>query len=663
MTDLHPSQNTRSRHTGFQARFLLVLAVILLIFSGFTASTIYYHELENLEETAHEKTDLIMKAIEANRDYTQDVLRPAMYRELGEKRFILEAMSASFISRSIMERFGAKTEGLVYRRVAINAKNPEYEANSLEREMIGRFRDDPNLTDWQGIIALESRQFFMRFQPVRFKASCLNCHGDPAAAPAEVTALYGDNRGFHHRADDIAGVIGVGIPVDSNLEKIKTFTMSLFLGVVPSILVVYVIISAVFNRFIASNLRNILSFFRSNIKDDKGRDLLAHTQKMDEIDELTATARAIADHLHHNQNTLEQYAEEVSASRNLLQSVFDGITDPVLLLDRGGRIRVANRAFLGRYHLTMDQVIDRRPSEFLSREFCPLASCDEVFAVGLDHPISREIQVATGEIFLIYFYPVGGNEERTGSMVCYVKDITEQKRMETKIQQTEKIASIGQLAAGIAHEINNPLGVILCHIDLIRGEGGLSGEALADLEVIEKHAKNCRTIITDLLKFAHGQASVKEPVALNGVLADGVAMVGSQLRKQQIDIRLDLAPEVPEVVVDADKIKQVILNMLLNSAQAIGERGTITLASRYDAERREASIVIEDSGPGIPAEIIDKIFDPFFTTKPPGQGTGLGLSVSYGIISDHHGEITVDSQPGRPTHFVITLPVPEDRNA
>ncbi len=663
MIESHPSHQYRSRHTGFQAKFLLVLALILLIFSGFTASTIYYHEMEDLEQNAHEKTDLVMQAIEANRDYIQDVLRPAMYRELGADRFILEAMSSSYISRMIMERFGAKAEGFVYRRVAINAKNTQYEANELEREMIGKFRDDPGLTEWQGIIELDSRPFFMRFQPVRFKASCLNCHGDPAAAPAEVTELYGDTRGFQHKVDDIDGVIGVGMPVEMNLEKIKSFTLTLFLGVVPSILFVYVIISAVFHRFIAGNLRNILSFFRSNIKDEKGRELFAHTQKMDEIDELTATARAIADHLHHNQNTLEKYAEEVSASRNLLQSVFDGITDPVLLLDGDGRIRAVNKAFLARYDLTMDQVFDRKPSEFLSRKFCPLASCDEIFAAGINQPISREVQVGSGEIFLIYFYPVDGKEEKTGSMVCYVKDVSEQKRMETKIQQTEKIASIGQLAAGIAHEINNPLGVILCHVDLVKGEASLSQEALADLEIIEKHAKNCRTIITDLLKFAHRQASVKEQAALNSLLVESVAMVASQLRKQRIEVHLDLDPDVPEVTADADKIKQVILNMMLNSAQAIGEKGTIRLTSRYDAATRTAAITIEDSGPGIPAEILDKIFDPFFTTKPPGQGTGLGLSVSYGIIRDHSGEITVESQPGRPTRFVLSLPVPENQNA
>ncbi len=647
---------SRKKYTGFQTRFLFVLAAILIIFSGITVSIIYHHEMKNLEENAFEKTELIMKSIEANRDYVQDVLRPTMYRELGDKRFILAAMSSSYISRMIMENFNKKSHGFIYRRVATNAKNPEYEANPLEADMIKRFRKDPQMAEWQGIIELESRKYFMRFQPVVFKESCLACHGRPEDAPEEVTNLYGKTRGYFHEADKISGVIGVGMPIDLNLERIKKFAIALFAGVVPSIFIVFVIISTFFNRYIAGNLRTILSFFRTNIKDDEGRSIFENSQAMDEIDELTATARTIAEHIHLSQNTLEKYADEILKSKNLLQSVFDGITDPVVLMDRKGKIKVVNKAFRQRYNLSMDQIIDRRPSEFLNRDCCPLACCEDIFVSLPNHPISREIQMAGGEIFLIYFYPIRVDGRETESVVCYVKDITEQKKMETKIQHTEKIASIGQLAAGIAHEINNPLGVILCHLDLIKDDPTLSPEVRADLETIEKHAGNCRTIISDLLKFAHQHASVKEPISVNALIEEVTFMVGGQFRKQQIDIMLHLDQEIPVVTVDADKMKQVLLNMLLNSAQAIGKNGTINLLSSYNTDSRMVQIVVEDSGPGIPADILDKIFDPFFTTKPPGKGTGLGLSISYGIIQDHNGDITAESLPGKPTRFVISLP-------
>lgn len=657
MTGTHQTAQSQKRHPGFQTRFLLVLAAILIIFSGLTASTIYHHEMENLEQNAHEKTELVMKSIEANRNYVQDVLRPAMYQEVGEKRFILEAMSSSYISRMIMEGFSKQVPGFVYRRVAIGAKNPAYEANTLETAMIERFRKNSALAEWQGILEMEGKKYFMRFQPVIFQEPCLNCHGDPSSAPREVIDGYGTTRGYWHQPGAISGVIGLGMPIDVNLQKIKDFTFTLFVGVVPSIVLVYVIISTFFNRYIASNLRNIISFFRTNIKDEEGRTIFDNSQKLDEIDALIAAARTIAEQIQNKQSTLEHYAEEILRSKNLLQSVFDGITDPVVLLGAEGRIKVVNAAFLQRYNMSMQQVVGQKTTELLEHDCCPLALCDDVLTALPDQPISREIRMKSGEIFLIYFYPIEVNEQKAESLVCYVKDITEQKKLETKIQHTEKIASIGMLAAGIAHEINNPLGVILCHIDLIKGEAELAPEVRTDLAIIEKHAGNCRAIIADLLKFSHQHATVKEPCSLNAIIDDVVAMVGSQFRKQRIAIETFLADNIPPVVLDRDKIKQVILNMLINSAQAIGEGGIITVSSQFAGEQQSAKIIIEDNGSGIPADIINNIFDPFFTSKPPGKGTGLGLSVSYGIIREHNGEITAESSPGEPTRFVISLPV------
>jgi two-component system, NtrC family, sensor kinase len=644
-------------HPGFQARFLLVLAVILVIFSALTASTIHRHELENLEENAHEKTELVMQAIEANRNYVQEVLRPAMYKELGTKRFVVEAMSSSFISRSIMERFSQEVPGFLYRRVAIGARNPTYEAEGFEREMIELFRREPDTLEWQGIREVEGKTHFLRFQPVVVKESCLLCHGEAKDAPADIITDYGDKAGFGQKLGDISGVVAVGLPIDGNLEKIKNFTFSLFLAVVPSIIVVYLIISTFFNRYIANNLRKILSFFRANIKDEEGRTIFATTEKMDEIDGLIATAKTVADHIRGRQTILEHYAEEILRSKNLLQSVFDGISDPVLLVGRQGRIRTVNRTFLNRYQMSMKQVIGEKTTELLAGKSCPLCLCEDLLNQLPAAPVSREVRLESGEIFLIYFYPMEIGNEGAASMVCYIKDITEQKTLEARIQHTEKIASIGMLAAGIAHEINNPLGVILCHIDLIKGEAGLPAEVMTDLETIEKHAGNCRSIIADLLKFAHRQPTVKEPCRLNALIAETIAMIGAQMRQQQITLQSDIDEDLPEMVADRDKIRQVLVNIILNSAQAIGEDGIIEVRSRFDREQQRAIIEIEDNGPGIPEEMLGKIFDPFFTSKPAGQGTGLGLAVSYGIVRDHNGEIAVTSTPGQLTRFTITLPL------
>jgi signal transduction histidine kinase len=214
---------------------------------------------------------------------------------------------------------------------------------------------------------------------------------------------------------------------------------------------------------------------------------------------------------------------------------------------------------------------------------------------------------------------------------------------------------MGQLAAGVAHEINNPLGVILCHIDLIKDDPTLSEEARADLEIIEKHAGNCRRIIADLLNFSRQHNSVKECSSINSIIQQVVQIAANQFQQQNITVDLDLDHSIPMINVDVDKMKQVIFNLLLNSAQAIEENGYILLVTRYDKVRRSITVTVDDNGCGVLPETADKIFDPFFTTKAPGKGTGLGLSVSYGIIRDHDGEITVDSVPGRGSRFTITL--------
>ncbi len=307
--------------------------------------------------------------------------------------------------------------------------------------------------------------------------------------------------------------------------------------------------------------------------------------------------------------------------------------------------------------MTLDQVIEQSITELPFADFCPLSECGDIINGMPGEPISRQLNMENGEIFLIYFYPIRDDQRKTDSIVCYVKDITEQKRLELNIQQTEKIVSLGQLAAGVAHEINNPLGVILCHTALIKDDPGLSEEARSDLKIIEKHAGNCRTIIADLLNFARQGKSIKELSSINSIVQDVVPIAANQFIQQNITVDLDLDPQLPLLNVDVDKMKQVIFNLLLNSAHAIEENGYILIFTRYQKLQQSITLTVEDNGCGVSSEIVDKIFDPFFTTKTPGKGTGLGLSVSYGIIKDHNGDITVENVAKKGVRFIINLPV------
>jgi len=263
-----------------------------------------------------------------------------------------------------------------------------------------------------------------------------------------------------------------------------------------------------------------------------------------------------------------------------------------------------------------------------------------------------------GNIFLIYFYPVRDDGHEVNDIVCYVKEITEQRKLEHQSQHTEKLVSMGQLAAGVAHEINNPLGVILCHLDLVKDESNLSEEAKEDLKIIEKHVGNCRNIISDLLRFARQSRPSFAMASINDLIDEVVAMASNQMGMQSIQVEVSLDDRIPKIRVDVDRMRQVLLNLLLNSAQAIEKKGNIRFLSRYDQGNENVVVTVEDNGCGIPDDLHDKIFDPFFTTKAPGKGTGLGLSISYRIIQEHGGKIAIESDSDKKiTRIIITLPV------
>lgn len=356
-----------------------------------------------------------------------------------------------------------------------------------------------------------------------------------------------------------------------------------------------------------------------------------------------------------------QTIRQLIYSKELLQSLFDGITDEVILMGKDLKVKMVNKAYLKRYNLDMIEVIDNPCFKLHSGHACPFPNCGAQKVLETGKPRTEEVSSATGEIFLMHFYPVLNEEGQVESIVRYSRDITDQKQIEQQIQKTDKLASLGQLAAGVAHEINNPLGVILCYTDLLKRQVSHDPQSLSDVHTIEKHVLNCKRIVSDLLKFARSDSTEKSPASLNETIMDVVSMVSHQFNHDKIDIQLDLDSKLPLISMDTDKMKQVFLNLLMNSQQAIIGRGIIRIESSYLRGSGQARVVIWDNGKGIPHEIQHKVFDPFFSTKEAGQGNGLGLSVSYGIIKEHHGEIQISSEPGSWTQFTVFLPACESQ--
>jgi two-component system NtrC family sensor kinase len=228
--------------------------------------------------------------------------------------------------------------------------------------------------------------------------------------------------------------------------------------------------------------------------------------------------------------------------------------------------------------------------------------------------------------------------------------------MQARVAQSERLASLGMLAAGVAHEVNNPLGGILALTGLTVEDMRGDDPNRENLEEVIRQTERCRDIVKGLLAFSRQSKSNIQLLDLNKVIEDTLFLVTKQALFFNIKLVQNLAPELPRVLADGSQCQQVFMNILMNAVQAMNERGTIAIATRCGASN-SVEVAISDTGQGIPADQIDKIFDPFFTTKASGKGTGLGLSIAYGIVTTHHGAITVRSEVGKGSTFTIRMPI------
>ena len=233
----------------------------------------------------------------------------------------------------------------------------------------------------------------------------------------------------------------------------------------------------------------------------------------------------------------------------------------------------------------------------------------------------------------------------------------QQARYDHLVLQTEKLSALGRMAAGIAHEINNPLGGILLYSSNLFKKVPEQGPLKEGLEIIINETLRCKTIIQDLLEFSREKEPEKTLANINRIIEKTLGMLENEFRLHHINIKKFLSREMQDNLVDVNQMHQVFVNLLLNAVEATQENGEINIRSQIDQVRKRVRVEIADSGCGIPPEHISKVFEPFFTTK--AKGTGLGLAVTYRIIRNHQGDIQVSSQLGEGTRFTIEIPLPE----
>jgi two-component system NtrC family sensor kinase len=249
-------------------------------------------------------------------------------------------------------------------------------------------------------------------------------------------------------------------------------------------------------------------------------------------------------------------------------------------------------------------------------------------------------------------------EEQIESLERLNRDLS---RAQEQVLRSAKLASVGQLAAGIAHEIGNPLTVMLGFFDVLDGQDGMPADAREHLRTMRQEAERVNRIIRDLLDYARANPEPVEAVAAGEVIDGTVALLAPQKPFRTIEIQVTVPADLPPVRANRDRLRQVLVNLLMNAADALGEKGgTVSLRAEPAAladGRAAVRLVVSDTGPGIPAELLDTIFDPFVTTKPPGAGTGLGLAVSQAIVDGLGGTMRASNVASGGACFEVVLPV------
>lgn len=357
----------------------------------------------------------------------------------------------------------------------------------------------------------------------------------------------------------------------------------------------------------------------------------------------------------------QELFDSITKAKQAWEATFDSMGDAVSLHDADFNIMRVNAAMARITEMRPEELVGRKCYEVIHGTCEPIADCPvrEVMRTGRSY--SSEItEEYLGRTFRVTINPVRDSGGEAVGIVHVMKDITERKLLREQLLQSEKMAAVGQLVSGVAHELNNPLTGVLGFSQLLmrKCDDSIKQVIGPEVEAIAGEAQRASRIVQNLLSFARKHKAQKTMVDISEAIRTVMDLRAYELNVRNISLEADLDVDLPLIMADMHQIEQVFLNIINNAEQAISESGgpgAIRLATRSDGSRIE--VVISDTGTGMTSEVMHRIFEPFFTTKEVGQGTGLGLSICYGIIEEHGGEIRAESQPGAGTTLTVVLPV------
>jgi PAS domain S-box-containing protein len=362
---------------------------------------------------------------------------------------------------------------------------------------------------------------------------------------------------------------------------------------------------------------------------------------------------------------LEDKARELTRLTDYHSSIVESMEAGVVVMGTDNRIERWNRGMERLAGVPRDLAIGKTLAEALSSDASAvLASIlpeSDLPSSGDDHLYKVTLKLQSGRVITVNVNAAPFDSSLSDSMtsraraVLIFHDVTDRVALERQFQQTEKMVAVGLLAAGVAHEVNTPLTGISSYTQLLRSQMDPKDARVEWLDKIEKQTLRGAKIVSNLLNFARAGGSDDASLDVSKVAADVISLVEHQLDRARVRVVKELAADLPTVIGSENKIQQVLFNLILNARDAMPSGGWLTVKTCIDG--RDVVVEVNDTGDGIPEADLPRIFDPFFTTKDVGQGTGLGLAVSYGIVQEHGGTIQASSSKGKGSRFEVRLPI------
>jgi two-component system NtrC family sensor kinase len=360
---------------------------------------------------------------------------------------------------------------------------------------------------------------------------------------------------------------------------------------------------------------------------------------------------------------LEKTREELAKAKTLYEGAVNAFShEDLMIIGLDYRILDINETLLKKVGLSRNSVLGMHCYELShgrqkpcngKEHPCPLMECLSTGKLSQATHIHRDKE-DNKLYYSISCFPIFNNQGAGGALEIS-KDITKDILLQKTLVEQQKLASVGQLAAGVAHEINNPLTTILTTAMLIQEDMDPDDPNYQELDTIAKETLRCRKIVTSLLDFARQSKPAKAPHDINKVVRESMALTRKQAAFKDVAFEAVLSEQLPMLNIDKDQIQQCLINLALNGIEATDPGGKIRFTSRLVPEKEQVEITVSDTGRGMPEKALDRIFEPFFTTKE--SGTGLGLAITHGIIQQHGGSIDVQSNLGEGTTFTIRLPM------